>query len=164
MGICRSCVFSGRLNFKISNNVLKIIYGGAITNHHFFMRSLILVCSKLETVNCIFFSKIVRTYCEKWYFVTILVLTYCEKNLLQCNFEFFQGTEAKKSESQKHYKFLAFGLKFEKLFLDSLFLASVPWKNLKLHQNKFFSQQVRTIMVTKYHISKILRKILCHKW
>ena len=44
MGICRSCVFSGRLNFKISNNVLKIIYGGAITNHHFFMRSLILVC------------------------------------------------------------------------------------------------------------------------
>ena len=23
MGICRSCVFSGRLNFKISNNVLK---------------------------------------------------------------------------------------------------------------------------------------------
>jgi len=34
MGICRSCVFSGRLNFKISNNVLKIIYEGAITFFH----------------------------------------------------------------------------------------------------------------------------------
>ena len=88
----------------------------------------------------------------KKYSVTIIVLTFhCLNNLFQCNFEFFQGTEAKKSESQKHYKFLAFGLEFAKLFLDSLFLASLPWKNSKLHQNKFFSQQVRTIMVTKYH-------------
>ena len=62
-----------------------------------------------------------------WYFVTIIVLTYCEKNLFLCN------TEAKKSESQKHYKFLAFGLEFAKLFLDSLFLTSVPWKNSKVH-------------------------------
>ena len=88
----------------------------------------------------------------KKYSVTIIVLTfYCSNNLFQCNFEIFQGTEAKKSESQKHYKFLAFGLEFAKLFLDSLFLTSLPWKNSKLHQNKFFSQQVRTIMVTKYH-------------
>ena len=27
-----------------------------------------------------------------WYFVTIIVLNYCEKNLSKCNFEFFQGT------------------------------------------------------------------------
>ena len=88
----------------------------------------------------------------KKYSVTIIVLTFhCSNNLFQCNFEIFQGTEAKKSESQKHYKFLAFGLEFAKSFLDSLFLASLPWKNSKLHQNKFFSQQVRTIMVTKYH-------------
>ena len=44
-----------------------------------------------------------------------------------------------------------FGLEFAKLFLDSLFLASVPWKHSKIHQNKIFSQQVRAIMVTKYH-------------
>ena len=88
----------------------------------------------------------------KKYSVTIIVLTFhCSNNFFQCNFEIFQGTEAKKSESQKHYKFLAFGLEFAKLFLDSLFLTSLPWKNSKLHQNKFFSQQVRTIMVTKYH-------------
>jgi hypothetical protein len=30
------------------------------------------------------------------------------------NFEFFLDTETKKSESQKHYKFLAFGLEFAK--------------------------------------------------
>ena len=45
-------------------------------------------------------------------------------------------TETKKSESQKHYKFLVFGLKFSKLFLSSFSLAS--WKNSKLHQNYFF--------------------------
>ena len=33
-----------------------------------------------------------------WYFVTIIVLTYCENNLLYCDFEFLQGTEVKKSE------------------------------------------------------------------
>ena len=38
---------------------------------------------------------------KKWYFVTIIVLTYCEKKL--CNFEFFQGTEAKKSEPRKSF-------------------------------------------------------------
>ena len=92
----------------------------------------------------------------KKYFVTIIVLTFhCSNNLFQCNFEIFQGTEAKKSESQKHYKFLAFGLEFAKLFLDSLFLTLLPWKNSKLHQNKFFSQQVRTIMVTKYQFFPI---------
>ena len=47
----------------------------------------------------------------KEYSVTIIVLTFhCSNNLFLCNFEIFQGTEIKKSESQKHYKFLAFGL------------------------------------------------------
>ena len=90
----------------------------------------------------------------KKYSVAKIVLTFHRlNNLFQCNSEFFQGTEAKKSDSQKHYKFLAFCLEFAKLFLESLFLASVPWKNSKLHLNKFFSQHVRTIMimVTKYH-------------
>ena len=55
----------------------------------------------------------------KKYSVTIIVLTFhCSNNLFQCNFQIFQGTEAKKSESQKYYKFLAFGLEFAKLFLD----------------------------------------------
>ena len=92
---------------------------------------------------------------QKTYSVTIIVLNFhCLNNLFQCNFEIFQGTEAKKS-AQNHYKFLAFGLEFAKLFLDSLFLTSLPWKNSKLHQNKFFSQQVRTIMVTKYHFYSV---------
>ena len=47
-----------------------------------------------------YFSK--RSYYRKeWYFVTIIVLTYCEKNLFWCDFEFFQRTEAKKSELRK---------------------------------------------------------------
>ena len=40
---------------------------------------------------------------KKWYFVNIIVLTYCEKNLFQYNFQFFQGNEAKKSESRKGF-------------------------------------------------------------
>ena len=56
----------------------------------------------------------------KKYSVTIIVTAF------HCDFEFFQSTEARKSESQKHYKFLSFGLKFAKLFLNSLCLDSVP--------------------------------------
>ena len=55
----------------------------------------------------------------KWYFVTIIALTYCEKNLFKYDFEFFQG------KSQKHYKFMAFGLKFAKLFLASVLIMTL---------------------------------------
>ena len=43
-----------------------------------------------------------------------------------CNLNFFWDTETAKSESQKHCKFLAFGLK---IFLDSLLTLSTQEKN-----------------------------------
>ena len=70
----------------------------------------------------------------KKYSVIIIARTFHCLN----NFEFFLGTEAKKSESQKHYKFLAFGLEFAKNFLDSLFLASIPWKKIKIKVEQIF--------------------------
>ena len=57
---------------------------------------------KLIHRSLLFGVKIMNSY-QAWYFVTIIVLTYCEKNLFQCNFEFFQGNEAKKSESRKSF-------------------------------------------------------------
>ena len=39
----------------------------------------------------------------KWYFVNIIILTYCEKNMFSGNASFFQGIEAKKSELRKRF-------------------------------------------------------------
>ena len=52
----------------------------------------------------------------------------------------------KESESQKHYKFSALQPRICKLFSRFTFFSS--------HKNNFFSQYVRTIMVTKYHFSR----------
>ena len=48
---------------------------------------------------------------------------------------FFRVHMTKKSKSQKHYKFEAEGQEFAKLF----FLASVPWKKVKITLEHFFS-------------------------
>ena len=72
------------------------------------------------------------TTCSKGSFIKdagILKFSYPHKEV--CNTEHVLSAAIKLS--QKHYKFLAFGLEFAKIFLDSLFLASLPWKNPKLH-------------------------------
>ena len=64
---------------------------------------------------------------QKWYFVTKIVPTYYGKKLRNIYFDFFfQRTKPRQS-------------RISKVFLDN--------------QNNFFSQQVRTILVTKYHFT-----------
>ena len=62
----------------------------------------------------------------KWYFVTKLVLTYCEKN---CS-----------SDGEKHLKFEAEGREFAKIFRSlEQFIKTVKGQNIFWQQNAFFT-------------------------
>ena len=81
----------------------------------------------------------------KWYFVTIIVLTYCEKKLFQC----------KENKISKTLQILGLTASTLQTFFSIFFL--------KLET--FFSQYIRTIMVTKYHfIKQLLRCFFFNKF
>ena len=88
----------------------------------------------------IFFLTLEKIGIDEKVTVTIIFLTNCGKNC----------SSARKIKSRKHYKFLAIRPRICKLF--SQFFSS--------HQNNFFSQYVRTIMVTKYHLLLKLRMLM----
>ena len=88
---------------------------------------------RVANFQLVIFGRIKR----KWYFVTKIVKKNCSRDR-----EKKLSFEAEGQEITKILKLLSLQPRISKVFLD--------------HENIFFSQQVRTILVTKYHFSILL--------